>query len=134
MLTKTELNLFTILQPELLKRKGEWQEGDAYYCQHYNKTMHWLSYIDQCDECIIPLNNNCAMRIWLPRIVDLDRPERGLLQMFDYSYTINDSQDAGDSRYTVIIRNGMADFSVGATPTEAVLRALAEQWNVVVRG
>jgi len=76
-MTDKELELFIKLQPEFLKRKGEWQPGDAYYCRHHNRVMYWLSYIDMCDDCIIPLSDNCDMRIWLPRFVDLDQPGRG---------------------------------------------------------
>lgn len=127
-MTPKELELFTELQPHLLKFKGEWKvkydqilvDGKAETIDSCYMGMIWVA-MDK--DSAIYVNN----AIWLPRTIDTENPERGLWNMLDWKQWI-----AGQMYKDFYAQHHDKNIEfISTTPTEAILLALKSQWEAV---
>ncbi len=129
-----ELKYYIALQPKIREAMGEWKNYDAVY--HYR---HGYGHIGKVYD---PYKVWAAFHIFstyfdptddfnftrLPLPIDPRNPGRGLWGMVDWSLWKNDIFPDGD----LLLQWG--GTRVGGTPTLALLKALAAQWNVEVKG
>jgi len=129
-MNQNELKMLIALQPMIKKAMGEWQHGDM-YC--YIDTTDVDFY---CKDCLyynifsIGLYKD-AIRI--PLTIDPVNPERGLIGTIEGFVKIHYNPYL--KQWVVDVYDGfmLKKYSVIAdTPTEAILKALCEQWEVKV--
>jgi hypothetical protein len=118
------LKYYIALQPFFRERMGEWRAGDRYTFLHSKEillvgTRHFHSHA-------------CGEAIWLPRTIDDSNPEaqkRSLVGMLEDDYVLSESRFEDGNICTCTIDCKIFE---GATPTEAILRALCAQWEVEI--
>lgn len=137
-MTPIELELFTKLQPQLLERKGEWKVGDSAFNKETKSFYIYRERLDNVHYFLTEsaneheyLTNELDQFIWLPRFVDLDQPERGLWGMLDWNKWRVRTATAEKGSLMIYLKDDQY-YLYDGNPTEAVLRALAEQYEVKV--
>jgi hypothetical protein len=123
-----ELRIMSLpgMQEEFAKRSKEWDEHDRVLCQDRQSENYVTTYENHVCMC------NCEPR-WFPLPIDLVNPERGLWGMVDWGRFVASVGNGG----VVNIQEfpwGREMFFASATPTLALLKALAHQWGVEVKG
>lgn len=114
-----ELKYCRALQPFFRERMGEWQVGDMYAMG--NKILF-------VDENNINKWWRSMNVLFIPRPIDTENPERGLLGMIEnlsFIYPLG-------SQWVVYIKPHEEVHFVAETPALALLKALAVQWGVTV--
>lgn len=149
-MTPAELRLYKLLQPAILKRMKPEIWDRCYDIEHERQGVitavdpNRLDYIDEDGEAYTAAHDDILL---LPLPIDPDRPERGLWGMIlravgdttSYSLTYVDIEieDDPQRRHNMRIFREQTEEDLepfndydGATPTEALLLALAQQEGV----
>ncbi len=138
--TVCERELYTALQPKFREILKDWSAGDRLYDPDFKKVRivtkvfnpTWI----KCDNCHHWSTDDA---IHLPLPIDPDDDERlakgeqprGLLGMIQGFMALTTT---GDKWNCITWSGSVEDWYQGATPTEALLRALCAQWGVEVEG
>ena len=124
-MTPTELELFTKLQPQFKERIGNPQHGDACFLNGEADI-----YCEDCLENKVFSSKIYNDAIWLPRDIDRENPRRGLVGMIDNFMLLfkHYYSDSWGCKIDIEAEDKTINFD-GATPTEALLRALDYQWR-----
>lgn len=123
------LKLYTALQPFFRERMGEWQVGDRW---KYPATDDIYTF----DGCVSSVPD-CAIRI--PLTIDDSSPEAQARSLWGMCRDIICLNNNGEDNFEVciLLDDGRGEIwnersHKGATPTEALLRALCAQEGVEV--
>jgi len=116
------LELYKKLQPRFNEVKGKWLVGDAYWHEVYKKIVYVDEFIASWFNK--PVDTNI---IWLPRVIDTENPERGLIGMIKGFQYLKYA-----STWFCCMDAVMLSHYSGDTPTEAILKALCKQEGVKV--
>jgi len=118
-----ELKMLIALQPNIKEAMGEHYDGDMLY------SIDAEGLFAYCALCDVQKNYNTDKYIHIPLTIDPVNPERGLFGMLDKTklwwlrtYLNGDVQ----------LSNSDFQSWRAATPTEAILKALCEQWEVKI--
>lgn len=133
--TETLLPLYTILQPKFRERMGELLKSvnDEYICPKGIGITNRSICSSKCKQH----DEYCYKNpfVFIPRTIDDSSEEarkRSLWGMVDWSRFDSISNEAGVFTVRDWINDDPAILIKGATPTEAILRALVAQWGVEV--
>jgi len=132
-MTKEELTLLTALQPKIREAMGLMQNNDRFYCPHCRKehTLFSGNLHDVGMDCFTAIGD--MIRIPLPAPLPGQDASRTLWGMVKKNKILQER----DGFHTLTCWNdGDEESEVcdGDTPYLALLKALAAQWGVEVRG
>ena len=132
------LDLYIKLQPKFRDVMGEWQYTDDRYCRYH---MKYNADIPAGVCSVSPFCPSCKHILFIPRTIDNFSEEarkRSLWGMVEGKgkYLCKGPEDQQwrvsiiEEKYDHVLMDAIHYF--GATPTEAILRALCAQWEVEV--
>jgi hypothetical protein len=123
--TPDELKYFIALKDMIAGKMGPWKWHDGWYDPMDNATGVVIpGHIRNFRDPEAEMHN--FVRLPLP--IDPENPERGLVGMINGTWLIQKLDESG-YEVTVLFKKGIEIF-VGATPTLALLKALAWQEGV----
>lgn len=126
-MTEKMLKLYN--HPYIQNKRGEWQEGDMLYADAYT-----VPYSVFCPECQSQESMEDTGSIWLPRTIDDECPERGLLNMVKGSVYLASGIVGGayDSKWICAgLKGGKNFYHYADTPTLGILMAIWDQQGQV---
>lgn len=121
-----ELELFIALQGVIKEKMGEWQVGDRWY--NYRLDLSGFIYDEEKAYEFNEVND--IDDICLPLPIDPSGQGRGLIDMINRHYNLFPALP----KYGGVFLKVGADEFYAATPALALLKAIAAQDNVEVKG
>jgi hypothetical protein len=141
-MTKQELKMFIALQPKIKEAMGELRNGDKVYSVRGfgNGTVTFSKIDSGCQITRIEFETEGDVMcfgeddfIRIPLAIDTVNPKRGLWGMLKGEKTLFDGVDYKftlPARHAVLLKINVMSVYEEPTPTEAILKALCEQWEV----
>lgn len=113
------LPLFQRLQPFFRERMGGWKRGDNYMVSPY--CMIWTVGNRPC-------SHKSSAAIWLPRTIDDSSPEAQKRSLWGMAVVVDCYYHNEEKEWRAYLLSDKSGR--GATPTEAILKALCQQEGV----